>query len=115
MPHTARPPSSNTLATMAVGLSVLAVGLLVAGSTAGHFALLAWGLLSAAIAVNVVVVAVISTMIDAAVERCVSQTQAQIEEAVRETACKVGQAIAEGLAEDMLRPPQPRAGVRSLY
>lgn len=109
------------MASTAVALGGLGVGLLIAGTALGPPALLGWGTVLCTLAIAVGCLTVVRMTIDDAVNRCVNRVytamQVEVEEAVSSTAVKVGLAIAEGLLEreDDPRPPTPRAGVSQLY
>lgn len=78
-------------ATVGAGVGLIGVSLLIAGSSLGHMALLAWGLVACGISLAAVSVAVLQGVFDAAVRR-----------SVETTAVLVGEAIAEVLRDEHL-------------
>lgn len=98
-------PVTYGLAIAATALGVIALGLLVAGSMAGHIPLLAWGVVTGGGALALGSLTVLRLMIESAVRRSVDRT-----------AVRVGVAIAEGLANgEPLTRPSDDGKVSTLY
>lgn len=97
------PPIPITMTVTTAAVTVVAVGLLVAGTATGGMSLLAWGLVCAVLAVGLGVLCAVRQTVDAAISLAVDRT-----------AIGVGAAIAEGLTSDYV-PPRGDDGTVRLY